>query len=126
MLQNAGNNLPDNTVSYGRRPKYSLSHYPHIYALIFQAVHFLNAFRIKLSMLFSFSRPCHIPRLVHLPLSACRIYISIPINFSGLIPVSNIVQSVATYGISVHLPNYTVSKTRLQQYEYSPSKYIKF
>jgi len=75
MPQNAGNNLPGYTVSYGRRPKYALSHYPHIYASVFQAVHFLNAFGIKTFMLFSFSRPCYIPRLVHLPLSACRINI---------------------------------------------------
>jgi len=106
MLQNAGNHLSDYTVSYGRRPKYVLSHYPHIYALIFQAAHFLNAFRIKLFMLFSFSRPCYIPRLAHLPLSACRTNISIPINFSCIIPVYNTVQSVARYGMSVHLPRY--------------------
>jgi len=48
-----------------------------------------------------------------------------PINFSSIIPVSNIVQSIARYGMSVHLPNHTVSKTRIQQYEYSPSKKYK-
>jgi hypothetical protein len=104
----------------GWRPKYALSHYPHIYALIFQAVHFLNAFRIKLCMFSSFSRPRSLP-LAYLPLSACRINISIPINCSCIIPVYNILQFVARYGMSVHLPDYTVSKTRTQQYEYSPS-----
>jgi len=67
-----------------------------------------------------FSRMLHSP-LNSFPFICLRINIRTLINFSCTIPVYNTVQFVNRYGMSVHLPDYMVSKTRIQQYEYSPS-----